>query len=87
MDKSSRVAHRLPAPHPSSLTTSLANVRWDQLRVSGLEADIAYCEARLELVGKPRTLNQQAQYLTFSLLIRYLNRVLRHLLNSSAKQA
>lgn len=48
-----------------------------------MEADIAYCEARLELLGKPATLNQQAQVFTFRLLIQNLTRILARLQGKS----
>lgn len=53
---------------------------WENLRATGLEADIAYCEARLELLGKPKSLNQQAQCRAFRLLIHNLTQMLDCLL-------
>lgn len=39
-----------------------------KLRIARLEADLAYFEARLELLGEPRSTNQQAQRRVFQLL-------------------
>lgn len=39
-----------------------------KLRVARLEADLAYFQARLELLGEPRSANQQAQRRVFQLL-------------------
>lgn len=41
---------------------------WSNLSVSALEADIAYFEARLELVGEPETIHQNAQMKTYQAL-------------------
>ena len=37
-------------------------------RLANLEADVAYFQARLEIIGEPRTTNQQAQRRVFKLL-------------------
>lgn len=37
-------------------------------RLANLEADVAYFQARLEILGKPRTANQHAQRKIFMLL-------------------
>lgn len=39
-----------------------------KLRVARLEADLAYFQARLELLGEPCSANQQAQRRVFQLL-------------------
>jgi hypothetical protein len=41
-----------------------------QIRVAQLEADMAYFEARLELIGEPKTANQLAQRKAFKLLLK-----------------
>jgi len=41
-----------------------------QIRVARLEADMAYFEARLELIGEPKTANQLAQRKAFKLLLK-----------------
>ena len=41
---------------------------WRNLSISSLEADIAYFEARVELVGKPETCHQEAQIKTYQAL-------------------
>jgi hypothetical protein len=41
---------------------------WRNLSISSLEADIAYFEARVELVGKPETYHQEAQIKTYQAL-------------------
>jgi len=58
---------------------------WEGLTVTGLEADLAYFEARLELIGKPRTLNQQAQYITFRILNQSMARMLNRLKGKGRK--
>jgi hypothetical protein len=52
---------------------------WTGMSVTALEADIAYFEARLELLGEPRTSNQKAQADTFRFLIRSLGGLLSKL--------
>jgi hypothetical protein len=39
-----------------------------KLRIARLEADLAYFQARLELLGEPRSANQQGQRRAFQLL-------------------
>lgn len=39
-----------------------------KVRMAQMEADLAYFQARLELIGAPHTLHQQAQQRLFSLL-------------------
>jgi hypothetical protein len=43
-----------------------------RLRVAQLEADLAYFQARLGLLGEPVTLNQSAQVRTFRILARVI---------------
>ena len=39
-----------------------------KIRLASLEADVAYFQARLEILGEPCTVNQQAQRKVFELL-------------------
>jgi len=39
-----------------------------RVRLVSLEADVAYFEARLEILGEPVTANQRAQHKAFKLL-------------------
>lgn len=48
-----------------------------QLRIAQLEADVAYFDARMELLGLPTTCNQLGQYRTYKLLYFYLGRRVR----------
>jgi len=41
-----------------------------KVHLASLEADLAYFQARLEIIGEPRTSNQQAQHKAFRLLHR-----------------
>ncbi|WP_200387466.1 hypothetical protein [Thiocapsa imhoffii] len=43
-----------------------------RLQIVRLQADIAYFEARLEMIGEPATLYQATQRLAFELLRRHL---------------
>lgn len=43
-----------------------------KIRLAQLESDAAYFQARLEILGEPRTINQMAQKKTFKLLHRVL---------------
>jgi hypothetical protein len=52
---------------------------WDRVSVTGLEADLAYFQARLEFIGEPATVNQKAQLDTFRLLTDSMNRMLARL--------
>jgi hypothetical protein len=45
-----------------------------RLRVAKSQADIAYFQARLTLLGEPRTLNQVAQQRTFKRLLKAVGR-------------
>lgn len=52
--------------------------RRHRVRVARLEADIAYFQARLEVIGEPESTNQMAQRKVFKLLYRSIaERVLR----------
>lgn len=53
--------------------------RWNRPTVTGLEADIAYFNARLEFVGTPTTINQKVQLIVFRSLIQSTQRILNHL--------
>jgi hypothetical protein len=44
--------------------------RRDRLRLARLEADMAYFQARLEIIGEPGSTNQMAQRKVFKLLHR-----------------
>jgi hypothetical protein len=39
-----------------------------QARVAGIEADLAYFQARIEILGEPETVNQRAQRRAFTAL-------------------
>ena len=52
---------------------------WERFSVSALEADIAYFQARLELIGKPGTINQKGQVTTFRNLVHAMTRILNRL--------
>jgi hypothetical protein len=45
-----------------------------RLRVAKSQADMAYFQARLTLLGEPRTLNQLAQQRTFKRLLKAVGR-------------
>jgi hypothetical protein len=61
---------------------------WAKLSVSGLEADIAYFDARLALLEEnPSTSYQQAQKLTYTLLETTLGYNLVRLRNMPVKNA
>lgn len=44
--------------------------RRDRLRLARMEADMAYFQARLEIIGEPDSTNQMAQRKVFKLLHR-----------------
>ncbi|MCF6280873.1 MAG: hypothetical protein L3J28_01490 [Candidatus Polarisedimenticolaceae bacterium] len=52
---------------------------WQNLSISSLEADIAYFEARVEMVGKPETFHQQAQLKAYQALERAMRETLARL--------
>ncbi len=54
-----------------------------KLRVSALEADLAYFAARLELLGRPVTAHQQAQMKTYRALEKAIENILKRLRQSS----
>lgn len=41
---------------------------WRNLSISSLEADVAYFEARVELVGEPKSYHQEAQLKAYQAL-------------------
>lgn len=45
-----------------------ADDRRRRVRLARMESDLAYFQARLEIIGEPRTSNQRAQRKTFKLL-------------------
>ena len=45
-----------------------------RLRVAKYQADLAYFQARLTLLGEPKTLNQAAQQRTFRRLMKVIGR-------------
>ncbi|NBC12512.1 MAG: hypothetical protein GVY09_04040 [Gammaproteobacteria bacterium] len=58
----------MPDPHAQVETPEARNHR--RLRVAKSQADMAYFQARLSLLGEPKTLNQVAQQRTFKLLLK-----------------
>jgi hypothetical protein len=52
---------------------------WERLRISALEADLAYFRARLELIGEPKTFNQKAHTKAFGLLNQAVSTILNRL--------
>jgi len=52
---------------------TLEQRRRRRTRVSRLEADLAYFQARLEFIGQPRSANQRAQLKAFKLLHQQLH--------------
>jgi hypothetical protein len=58
---------------------------WTRLNVSGLEADLAYFRARLELIGAPQTINQKAQQEAFRLLTQAVGAILNRLRRRSGE--
>jgi len=54
-----------------------AERRLQKLRLATLEADVAYLEARLEILGEPATNNQKAQQKAFKHLHKSLNGLIR----------
>ena len=65
------------APGESRAEKRKAATAWQGFSVSGLEADLAYFQARMEFIGKPRTINQKAQMETFRVLHKTTGRLLR----------
>jgi hypothetical protein len=56
---------------------------WGRFTVTGLEADIAYFQARLELIGEPETINQKGQVAVFRILLHGVGRILTQLKGKS----
>ncbi|GEM_PF-3765109 len=56
----------------------------ERVRVSALEADLAYFEARLALVGHPASTNQQAQVRAFRILNQTITRTLHRVKRKQA---
>jgi len=50
-----------------------------ELRVSALEADLAYFQARLELLGEPKSSHQKAQKRVYETLGRSLEKTISQL--------
>ena len=53
-----------------------------ELRVSALEADLAYFQARLELLGEPKSSHQKAQKRVYEALGRSLEKAIGQLQQS-----
>jgi hypothetical protein len=53
--------------------------RWNKPTVTGLEADLAYFTARIELVSNPTTINQKIQLMVFRALAQSTQKILKHL--------
>jgi cell division septum initiation protein DivIVA len=56
-----------------------------KLRVSALEADLAYFAARLELIGEPVTSHQRAQIKAYRALEKALESILKRLHTSARR--
>jgi hypothetical protein len=70
-----------PAPNGADAQYSSPQVterKRRRVHVARLEADVAYFEARLQLIGEPRTIHQRAHRKTFE--------VLHHALASKARK-
>ena len=61
---------------PQTTTDAAARRR---LRIAQAEADLAYFQARLALIGEPRTLNQYAQKCAFQILYKAVGQKLSNL--------
>jgi hypothetical protein len=57
--------------------SAAAERRLQKLRLATLEADIAYLQARLEILGEPATNNQKAQQKAFKHLRASLDDLIR----------
>jgi hypothetical protein len=55
-----------------------------RLRIAQAEADLAYFQARLALIGEPKTLNQYAQQCAFRILYKAVGLKLSNLSDKSA---
>jgi hypothetical protein len=58
-----------------------------RLRVAKSQADMAYFQARLTLLGEPKTLNQAAQQRTLKLLMKAIGRRLVNVKQSGGPSA
>lgn len=54
------------------------------LRIAQAESDLAYFQARLALIGEPRTLNQYAQQRAFQILYKAIGQKLSNLSGQGA---
>ena len=63
-------------PSPDLDEDSTAARKRRSLRLVTLEADLAYFQARLELLGEPRSANQWAQRRTYELLRKSLGELI-----------
>ena len=63
-------------------TTTDADAR-RRLRIAQAEADLAYFQARLALIGEPSTLNQYAQQCAFQILYKAVGQKLSNLSGQS----
>jgi hypothetical protein len=61
------------------ISTSASPEPWRSPRITALEADLAYFQARMELIGAPVTSNQKAQIRTFRHLYQALERIVARL--------
>jgi hypothetical protein len=61
---------------PPDLTSNAIERTRQKIRLAILEADVAYFQARLEILGEPRTANQLAQRKVFNLLHKSLRDVI-----------
>lgn len=61
---------------PPDLTSNAIERTRPKIRLAILEADVAYFQARLEILGEPRTANQLAQRKVFNLLHKSLRDVI-----------
>lgn len=59
--------------------TSRPHQPWGRFTITALEADLAYFNARMELIGAPRTTNQKAQLSTFKFLVEAFDKILLRL--------
>ena len=71
----SRLVRQPNSPAPAENSPG----HWNRPTVTGLEADLAYFNARLEFVGIPKTINQKVQLTIFRSLIQSTTRILNHL--------
>lgn len=55
---------------PQSSVAELSERKRRRIRLARLEADVAYFQARLEMIGEPRSANQLTQRKAFALLLK-----------------